>query len=537
MVALAALTSVGGCTEVFIVPPGDAGVSSVPGWQLADLPRAAPEDDAVAGDAGSAVGDIGPELGLDAWAECGAVMADAGPAAEDAALHLPDADTTGDVPQLIWPEDTAPEVEAPEEDADAGGDPVDCCAGVSCEGGEVCDPATCACPPPQLGSCQHDGASCDPVLLQAPPWMCVPWGPGGAQGVCRLQCLGPQPGDPNPCEEGVCGALPGTLGYCVPKDCDGFFDNTCGPDASCLPTLDGSNACVPDGPGPLGTDCVLHDECVHDALCIDGVCAAPDCSPFSSVELCDAGITCVALAVGTQELDAGFCAKACTVFDGWQCPDGLWCYPLLNTPEAGPIDGHCILDAPGDLGAPCEDDPGVCGEGLACVANPEEQLTCELLCDPTVATWPAPGACPVGRGCSPLLLTNDVAQVVEVMDFGSCVPDCTPWVPHAQMGCGATAWCEPMIFNGHSGECNGIVGALPEDAFCTESSVETSCGVGLMCLGVAVDGELEGVCRRVCSPAGFGGTQCQGDQSCEAIGFLGAGGKYFELEVGLCEDP
>ena len=79
-------------------------------------------------------------------------------------------------------------------------------------------------------------------------------------------------------------------------------------------------------------------------------------------------------------------------------------------------------------------------------------------------------------------------------------------------------------------------GALSEDQACTETSPATSCGVGLMCLGVAVDGELDGVCRRVCSPDGVGGQQCDGGQVCEPIGFLGADQKYFELEVGLCED-
>ncbi len=32
------------------------------------------------------------------------------------------------------------------------------------------------------------------------------------------------------------------------------------------------------------------------------------------------------------------------------------------------------------------------------------------------------------------------------------------------------------------------------------------------------------------------GQQCDGGQVCEPIGFLGADQKYFELEVGLCED-
>jgi len=128
--------------------------------------------------------------------------------------------------------------------------------------------------------------------------------------------------------------------------------------------------------------------------------------------------------------------------------------------------------------------------------------------------------------------------VVEIMDYGSCIPSCTPWTEQGLSGCGADTWCQPMLFNSHAGECKGVIGELDEGAACTEVGLQNSCGVGLFCLGFMTPAGMDGECHRLCDVDGGAGATCAEDQLCDPILFTGADDKQFQVAVGVCqEDP
>ena len=454
---------------------------------------------------------------------------------------------------------------------DCGACPLVCGDGVCAEGeacetcvedcgecAECCDTAFCH---PLFEECKMaedgEGCFCDPIYEicafvgdncpvgyeQPEPFTCIDY--GGADGLCREKCVGPSLGDPDPCEgeQWLCGALPGMEGYCVPASCTGYFDNdfgACGPDATCLPLVNGENTCVPDGPDDEGEACAMHNECGHGMLCIDNFCSFGECSVDSNQVPCAGAGACLAWTVGVDELSVGNCAAECAVFTDEGCENDEWCFPLPNVPEEGPIDGYCIPIDDGYLfeGVECDLDPNGCMEGTMCVLSPDNaKASCEPLCYPSAPAG-QPGSCSPGRGCSPLFLQNEYAEVVEVMDYGSCIPACTPWVDQGISGCGGDSWCQPMLFNSHAGECKGVLGQLSEGEACSEVGLQNSCGVGLFCLGFMTSAGMDGVCHRLCDADGGPGDTCAADQMCDPIEFTGADDKEIEIAVGVCiADP
>ena len=390
--------------------------------------------------------------------------------------------------------------------------------------------------------CEFVGDDCPVGFEQPDPYLCIDY--GGADGLCRERCTGPLVGEPDTCagEQWICGALPGTDGYFVPSQCTGYFDNdysACGPDATCLPLVSSKNTCVPDGPDDEGEACALHNECGHGLLCIDNVCSFGECSVDSNEMSCGGAGECLAWTVGVAELSVGNCAAECTVFTDEGCELDEWCFPLANTPSEGPVDGYCVpSDGYALEGIECDLDPNSCVDGTMCVLSPDnEKATCEPLCSPSAAAG-QPGSCSLGRGCSPLFLQNEFAEVVEVMDYGSCIPSCTPWVDAPLSGCGGDSWCQPMLFNSHAGECKGVLGQLEEGDACTEVGLQNSCGVGLFCFGFMTPAGMDGTCHRLCDTDGGAGDTCADDQLCDPIEFTGADDKAFEIAVGLCiPDP
>lgn len=390
--------------------------------------------------------------------------------------------------------------------------------------------------------CDFVGDKCPNGYQQPDDYVCIDY--GGQEGICRTACIGPTIGDPDPCvgAEWICGALPGQDGYCVPSQCTGYFDNdfdACGPDATCLPLVNGQNTCVPDGPDDEGDSCGVHNECAHGLLCIDNLCSYGTCSVDSNQIPCADGVSCLAWTVGVDELSVGNCAAECTVFTDEGCEDDEWCFPLANIPEAGPIDGYCVpSDGYALPGVFCDLDPNSCVDGTMCVLSPDnEKATCENLCYPSAPDG-EPGSCSPGRGCSPLFMVNELGELVEIMDYGSCIPSCTPWTEPGLSGCGGGSWCEPMLFNSHAGECKGVIGELNEGDDCTEVGLQNSCGPGLFCLGFMTPAGMDGECHLLCDTDGGEGATCAEDQLCDPILFNGANDKQFEVAVGVCqEDP
>ncbi|MEC9070883.1 MAG: hypothetical protein VX938_00830, partial [Myxococcota bacterium] len=416
-----------------------------------------------------------------------------------------------------------------------------------CGPGLACDFNSCECLEAATGACIDIGDPCNPDVLEPAPFVCIGYG-GEGQGICREACFGPplveNPDNPwvDTCSEGICAALPGTDSYCVPPECDGYFGNTCGPDATCLPTVTGKALCVPDGTGEETEGCFYHNECAHDLLCVDNVCAGPNCSPFSNAALCE-GVKdeCTPMLVEGEPLDIGTCIIACDVFYPDQCPDASWYYPLLNIPDEGAstIDGNCTtVYGQGQDGDSCEDDPNLCGVGLTCVkTEPEKPAVCETLCDPNAIPPLNYGNCPAGLGCAPLLLPNELGEIVTPLDFGTCVEDCDPWGPIENTGCVDGAWCVPTEFNAEIGECNGLAGPLGKDEPCDGFAQETSCGAGHLCMGATIGSPLSGDCRLLCDPAaadGGPGDTCPGGDKCQELGFTGVDGAGFFVGVGIC---
>lgn len=424
--------------------------------------------------------------------------------------------------------------------------PPACCSTLGCNPAfEEClateDGTSCFCDP-IFEVCLFDGDDCPLGYTQADPYVCIDY--GGQEGICRVACEGPSAGMPDTCEgaEWLCGALPGYDGYCLPADCSGYFDDdfdACGPDATCLPTLDGSNVCVPDGPDDEGDYCGLHNECGHGLLCIDNFCSYGECSVDTQQIPCADGITCLAWTVGVSELSVGNCAADCLVFTDQGCTEDEWCFPLANVPDGMPVDGYCVPSGGTAFeGMACDLDPNACVDGTSCVVSPDNDVaTCEPLCSPSAAA-DTPGSCKPGRGCSPLFMVNEQGLVVEVMDYGSCIPACAPWVPHVESGCPATNWCEPMLFNSHAGECKGYFGQLSEGEVCNEISAATSCGEGLFCLGFMTSMGMDGICHRLCDVDGGLGATCAENQVCDELVFTGADDKPLSVAVGVCApDP
>jgi len=453
------------------------------------------------------------------------------------------ADTTGDTgPELetVDPEktDVVDEVVEP---------PVSCCENPGvCGPGLACDFNSCECLEEAKGSCIDVGDPCNPDVPEPSPFTCVGSG-GEGEGICREECFGPplveDPDNPwvDTCAAGICAALPGTDSYCVPPECTGYFENDCGPDATCLPTVTGGALCVPDGKGEETDVCFYHNECAHDLLCVDNVCAGPNCSPFSNAALCDGEKDeCTPMLVEGDPLDIGTCIIGCDVFYPNQCPDASWCYPLLNLPDEGAstIDGNCTtVYGQGQDGDECEDDPNLCGVGLTCVKSGPEPAICEVLCDPDAIPPNNYGVCSEGLGCAPLLLTNDFAEVVTPLDFGTCVEDCDPWGPADQSGCVSPTWCVPTEFNSEIGECKGTAGPLGKDEACDGFTPETSCTAGHLCMGANIGSPLSGDCRLLCDPAavqGASGDTCPAGDKCQELGFTGADGSPFFVGVGIC---
>jgi len=424
--------------------------------------------------------------------------------------------------------------------------PPECCDTIVCNPAfEEClstdDGQDCYCDP-IYELCLFMGDNCPVGYNQPEPYVCVDY--GGQDGICRVACEGPPIGSPDTCDgaEWLCGALPGQSGTCLPADCSGYFDDdfgACGPDATCLPTLDESNVCVPDGPDDEGDTCGTHDECGHGLLCIDNFCAYGTCSADSNQVSCAPGINCIPWTVGVSDLSVGNCASDCLAFTDVGCEDHEWCFPLANTPDGLPVDGYCVASGGTAFeGMKCDLDPNACVDGTICVVSPENsEPTCEILCTPTAAAG-EPGSCDPGRGCSPLFMVNEWGEVVEVMDYGSCIPACTPWVSHFESGCSSNNWCQPMLFNSHAGECKGFFGELNEGDDCTEVGAANSCSEGLFCLGFMTPLGMDGTCHRLCDVDGGPGDTCAESQFCEEIPFLGADDKQFKVSVGVCApDP
>ena len=422
--------------------------------------------------------------------------------------------------------------------ADGWYNPDGCCGGPVCTEAQLCNPVSCACEEVYQGVCDAVDDPCDPLMIEPLPFFCAGYGDG--DGICREACNGPpileDPENPweHTCSQGtMCGALPGTSGYCVPAGCDGFFDNTCGPDATCLPTLNAINACVPDGSGEEGDDCELHSACGHDLLCVSGVCGRPDCTALSNSKPCANGQMCTPAMVGVDALDLGYCVDSCDVFYPGDCPDGQWCYPVINAPAPGPIDGYCTPDVGnGQDGDSCENDPNICDAEHMCIQS-SEGIFCERICDPDTAPPVPVGACNQGEACIPLLVPNDFGQLAEVMDFGSCVPGCEPWVSQSASGCSEISWCIPTLFNPDDGECKGDLGPVGKGQPCDDSALEATCGAGMLCLDVEGGVPLSGVCRLLCDPDGQG--ICDpGTEACEPLSLVGADQEVFSVGIGWC---
>ena len=412
--------------------------------------------------------------------------------------------------------------------------------GVECAPNEQCNPVTGACEPiPQCGAVDEE---CDPSSPEPLPYVCIEYDPG--KGICREHCVGPTFDEAingtyiDPCGDDYdCAAPPGEASYCVPSGCTSFFDNDCGPDATCLPTwVNDVNACVPDGLSEYGDLCDVHTDCDHDLLCVDGVCADADCAPFSDVPACGGQQQCISAKVGAEELDMGWCADACDVFYT-DCPEDSWCIPELDKPSPGSINGYCIPDL-GDApeGTECENAPNICDEGLLCVKSSSEPAVCERVCDPDAKPPITQGACGDEQSCIPLLIATDTGQLDEVLDFGSCAAGCTPWTPQALSGCEGT-WCLPAMFNPSDGQCLGDIGQSQKGQPCDDTSLETSCASGQLCIGADLGAPLSGTCRVLCqvgAAPGSPGSTCIGGESCDELVLNGANFKQFETGIGWC---
>jgi hypothetical protein len=442
-------------------------------------------------------------------------------------------------------------------------------SGVTCTADELCNPITKLCEP--AGQCGAINESCDPETPEPLPFVCVEYEEG--KGICRRYCVGPtavqvdQGTFIDPCDTctkdadcdgestclptGVCGdgltnepvslfdcaAPEGQASYCVPSGCESFFENTCGPDATCLPTwVNDVNACVPDGWNALDEACFVHTDCDHDLLCVDGLCSDADCAPFSDFPACGEDEQCISAKVASEELDMGWCAGACDVFYS-DCPPNAWCTPELDKPEPGPVNGICIEDI-GDApeGTGCENNPGTCDEGLLCVKSGPEPAVCEWVCDPDAKPPITQGDCAGDEACVPLFLVADNGQLDEVLDFGSCADGCKPWTPQALSGCDST-WCLPTNFNPTDGQCLGDLGPIPPGDPCDDLSLESTCSAGALCLDATVGALLSGNCRVLCragAPPGGTGATCVGTETCDEIEYIGNNQKEFSTGIGWC---
>ena len=161
--------------------------------------------------------------------------------------------------------------------------------------------------------------------------------------------------------------------------------------------------------------------------------------------------------VDGEPLATGSCANACEAFSLDGCPTGQWCVPIDNEPKPGPIDGYCgAASGSGVLGTDCGANASICGEDLQCVQSPDnDEPVCEQLCDPT-ALSDTKGDCPPGRACSPSFVVDALGEISTLLDWGTCVPGCTPWVTVSQSGCSNGNWCLPMLFNAQAGELSLI---------------------------------------------------------------------------------
>ena len=160
---------------------------------------------------------------------------------------------------------------------------------------------------------------------------------------------------------------------------------------------------------------------------------------------------------------------------------------------------------------------------------------CEAICEPSAVTGIDTGACPMGQGCVPLLLTDDDGGLEEVLDFGTCVDACEPWVDVSESGCAQDTWCVPTSFNTSTGECSGFIGLATEFMACDEASIGSTCMAGLLCMGAQYNTPLSGTCKRLCNMQGE--TNCTNGMICEELAFMSNEGEAFPLGVGTCTFP
>jgi hypothetical protein len=131
-------------------------------------------------------------------------------------------------------------------------------------------------------------------------------------------------------------------------------------------------------------------------------------------------------------------------------------------------------------------------------------------------------------------VVDGLGEISTLLDWGTCVAGCTPWVTVSQSGCNNGNWCLPMLFNADAGECKGDLGNLNEYDACTEAS---SCGVGMLCVGLTSGDSLMGYCRRLCDPDASpnqSGDTCAADEFCDIIESEAFSGYTVELDVGIC---
>ncbi len=432
------------------------------------------------------------------------------------------------------------------------------------------------CPPSSSGGCVHpreDGSCAD----------CLP-GDCGALGVCHPElrvCV--QCASDSDCPQGVChpSALfcvgcwndshcPSvcgvgnvcaecveddhcTLGVCNPRTggCIGGCKshNDCSDDNPCTEDIcDADHECV-YVPLPDGAVCDSPDECLSDAFCIGGQCAA------SRTSCCPEPPVCGTFAVSV-DLDGDGCLDGCVCDDGTASSDpddpSADCVPICSNDAVTCPAGSQPTDLDGDG---CEDE-------------------CECV-EPTCVPCDGDSACDDGDPCSEDICVNNVCVSLLVPNCGGCQTSCdclaigdpdgfAPPCPLSCETCGNFWGCD-------GGKCVVTCGAQPaglgscacdpvscapgttpsdtdgdacaDACLCPDGSISSedgcvkpaaTCATGCDCVGLPlVTNDLctdacagcksqwacvKGTCQEVCGLLPPDSSACAGDNLCKATG-------------------
>ena len=93
------------------------------------------------------------------------------------------------------------------------------------------------------------------------------------------------------------------------------------------------------------------------------------------------------------------------------------------------------------------------------------------------------------------------------------------------------------MFNPGDGQCLGGPGQTPKGEPCDDTSLETTCSAGQLCVGADLGAPLSGICRVLCgadAAPGSPGSTCVGSETCDEFVLIGASAKEFETGIGWC---